>query len=240
MARNDKSAADTLREIPPDDHLLDMDSLRPSDLTHKVQRNLQDYGWHITLNKTLAYLVRWVYFRQVYRIYGIKLDAIKTPKYSDNHDFTFKLLTPQNLDMIVQVENTAEWLRGQVKERIAAGQLCLVALNGEMVAGFNLINLEQASLILVNRKRKLRPGAAWSEHIAVRKEFRRSGLGAQLRYRIFEVLKSRGIRRLYGGTLRSNTASLKLTRSVGFKEICDIHYRKFLTFKIWRFRRVRE
>jgi GNAT superfamily N-acetyltransferase len=240
MARDDKSAADILKEMPEDKHLFYTPSSRPGGMAHKVQRNLEDYGWHITVKKTLAYLVRWVYFRQVYRVYGIKLDTIKEPKYSGNHKFTFKLLTPQNMEMILQVENTAEWLRGEVKERIAAGQLCLVALDGAKVAGFNLINLEQASLILVNRTKKLRAGSAWSEHIAVKKEFRKSGLGAELRYRIFEVLKSRGIRRLYGGTLRSNTASLNLTRSVGFKEICDIHYRKFLSFNIWQFKRVRK
>jgi L-amino acid N-acyltransferase YncA len=240
MARNDKSAADILKVIPEEKPLLDMPSLKPSGLAHKVQRNLEDYGWHITSKKALAYLVRWIYFRQVYRVYGIKLDTIKEPKYSADHKFTFQLLSPQDLDMIAQVENTAEWLRGQVKQKIAAGQLCLVALDGEKVAGFNLINLEQAFLILVNRTKKLRAGSAWSEHIAVKKEFRKSGLGAQLRYRIFDVLRSRGIHWLYGGTLRSNTASLGLTRSVGFKEICDIHYVKFLSFKIWRFKRVRK
>ena len=80
---------------------------------------------------------------------------------------------------------------------------------------FNLINFEQAILILVKLKKELREGSAWSSHIAVKKEFRRTGLGSQVRYRIFEELRRRGIRRLYGGTLRSNTASLKLTRSWG-------------------------
>jgi GNAT superfamily N-acetyltransferase len=240
MARNDKSAVDFLKVAPEEKSHLDMPSLKPSGLAHKVQRNLEDYGWHITIKKALAYLVRWIYFRQVYRVYGIRLDTIKETKYSGDRKFTFHLLTPQNLEMIMQVENTAEWLRGQVKQKLAAGQLCLVALDGEKVAGFNLINLEQAFLILVDRKKKLHPGSAWSEHIAVKKEFRKSGLGAQLRYRIFEVLKSRGIHRLYGGTLRSNTASLGLTRSVGFKEICDIYYVKVLSFKIWRFKRVRK
>lgn len=239
MAKNDKLAGDILKGIPEDKRLLDIASLRPSGLAHKVRRNLEDYGWHVTIKKALAYLVRWIYFQQVYRVYAINLDTIKESKYSGDHKFTFKLLTPQNLDMIAQVENTAEWLRGQVKGKITAGQSCLVALDGEKVAGFNLINFEQAFLILVNRKKKLRPGSAWSEHIAVKKEFRKSGLGALLRYRIFEVLRSRGIHRLYGGTLRSNTASLGLTRSVGFKEICDIHYHKFLSFKIWQFKRVR-
>jgi GNAT superfamily N-acetyltransferase len=240
MARNDKSGPDIIRGIPPHDQLPGTAPLRLSRLSHKVQRNLEDYGWQITIKKTLAYLVRWAYFQQVYRIYRINLDAIQAPDYSGRQEFTFKLLTSQNVDMIAQVENTAEWLRGHVKERIAVGQLCLVALNGEKVAGFNLVNLEQASLILVNRKKKLRPGSAWSEHIVVQKEFRKSGLGVQLRNRIFEALKGRGIRKLYGGTLQSNTASLKLSRSVGFKEICDIHYRKLLTFESWRFKRVRE
>ncbi len=240
MASNEKSESNILKGIPAENRLPGIASPTFAGLPRKVQRNLQDYGWHVTLGKTLAYLVRWVYFQQVYRIYRINLDAIKAHNYSDKQDFTFKLLTPQNLEMIAQVENTSEWLRGQVKERIAAGQLCLVALSGEKVAGFNLVNLEQASLTLVNRKKKLRRGSAWSEHIAVQKEFRRTGLGAQLRYRIFEVLKIRGIRRFYGGTLRSNEVSLRLTRSAGFKEICDIHYRKFFYFESWKFKRVRE
>ena len=240
MATNDKSGSDILKANPADNQALPVPSLGSNGLAHKVQRNLEDYGWRITVGKTLAYLVRWVYFQQVYRIYGIKLDATSVPERSDNFDFTFRLVTPQDLHLIAQVEDTAEWLRGHLTNRVASGQLCLVALDGEKVAGFNLINLEQASLILVNRKNKLRPGWAWSEHIAVQKAFRKSGLGSQLRYRIFEVLKSRGIRRLYGGTLRSNTASLKLSKAVGFKEICDIHYRKFLSFENWQFRRLRE
>jgi len=122
---------------------------------------------------------------------------------------------------------------------IANGQVCLVALDGDEVAGFNLINFDHATLILVNLKKKLRRGNAWSEHIAVKKEFRKVGLGSQLRFRIFQELKRVGIRRLYGGTLRSNTASLALTRSVGFKEIADIHYRKFFSLEKWRYKRVR-
>src|SRR5580704_12625329 len=240
MATNDKAGAGILKEIPADNHIPPARSLAPNDLAHKVRRNLEDYGWRITVGKALAYLVRWIYFQQVYRIYGIKLDITRAPNLSDNLDFTFRLVTPQDLHLIAQVEDTAEWLRGQVKNRVVAGQLCLVALDGEKVAGFNLINLGQASLILVNRKRKLRPGCAWSEHIAVQKAFRKSGLGSQLRYRIFEVLKSQGIRRLYGGTLRSNTISLKLSRAVGFKEICDIHYRKILSIENWQFRRLRK
>jgi len=210
-----------------------------SGLARKVHRNLQDYGWRITIRKTSAYLIRSVYFRQVYRIYRINLEGLKPSVDSDKHHFTFKILTVQNVDMIAQIENIAEWLRGRLIEALTAGQLCLVALDGDEVAGFNLINFEHATLILVNLRKKLRRDFAWSEHIAVKKEFRKTGLGSQLRFRIFQELRRRGIRRLYGGTLRSNIASLSLARSVGFKEIGDIHYRKFFSIEKWRYKRVR-
>jgi RimJ/RimL family protein N-acetyltransferase len=234
-----KLRPDGFHDLPREDFNLGNASSGLSGLAHKVHRNLQDYGWKITIEKTLAYLVRSVYFRQVYRIYRIKLDATKPPKDLHNHSFTFKILTTQNVNMIAQVENIAEWLRGQLTNAIAAGQLCLVALEGDQVAGFNLINFDRATLILVNVKKKLRRGSAWSEHIAVKKEFRKAGLGSELRYRVLQELKWRGIHRLYGGTLRSNTASLALTRSVGFKEIGDIHYHKFLSFEKWWYKRVR-
>jgi GNAT superfamily N-acetyltransferase len=210
-----------------------------SGLAHKVHRNLQDYGWRITLKKTLAYLLRSIYFRQVYRIYRINLEETKPSEGYDQRQFTFMLLAAQDADLIAQIENIAEWLRGRLTEALAARQLCLVALDGEEVAGFNLINFDHATLVLVNLQKKLRTDFAWSEHIAVKKKFRKTGLGSQLRFRIFQELRERGFRRLYGGTLRSNVASLNLARAVGFKEIGDIHYRKILSIEKWRFERVR-
>jgi GNAT superfamily N-acetyltransferase len=208
-------------------------------LARKVHRNLQDYGWVITFTKILTYLVRSIYFRQVYRIYRINLENIEPSADSEKHTFTFKILTPQNVDMIAQIETLAEWLRGCLKETIAAGQLCLVALDGAEVAGFNLINFDKATLVLVNLENGLRAGCAWSEHIAVKRKFRKAGLGSQLRFRIFQELKKRGFRRLYGGTLPSNVASLSLARSVGFQEIADVHYRKLFSLEKWRYKRVR-
>jgi GNAT superfamily N-acetyltransferase len=234
-----KSGLAVITGLPHEDFRLGSASPGLGGLAHKVLRNLQDCGWRVIAQKTLACLVRSVYYRQVYRIYRVNLDPTKPPEYLNHQNFTFKILTPQNVDMIAQVENIAEWLRGQLKDAIAAGQLCLVALDGGEVVGFNLINFNHATLVLVNLKKKLRRDFAWSEHIAVKKEFRRKRLGSQLRIRIFQELRKRGIRRLYGGRLRSNTACLALTGSVGFKEIGDIYYRKFLSFEIWRYQRVR-
>ena len=228
-----------LKGGPTDRYRLGIASPGLGGMAHKVQRNLEDYGWRFTIQKILAYLVRSVYFRQVYRIYRIDLAATKPLEDSGKHNFTFKILTAQDAGLIAQIENNAEWLRRQLQGKISAGQLCLVALDGEQLAGFNLIDFEQANLVLVNLQKKLRRGFAWSEHVAVKKEFRRTGLASQLRYKIFEELKRRGIRRLYGGTLRSNAAALRLTRSVGFKEIGDIYYQKFFSFESWQYKRIR-
>jgi GNAT superfamily N-acetyltransferase len=154
-------------------------------------------------------------------------------------NLTFRILTAEDRDAIAQIEAIAEWLRGRLQGAIAAGQPCLVALDGDRVAGFNLISLDHATIPLVNLTRKLRMDCAWSEHIAVRKEYRRAGVGAQLRFRIFHELERRGVRRLYGGTLVSNAASLSLARSVGFEEIADIHYCKFFSHEKWLYKRVR-
>src|SRR3979409_413887 len=93
-------------------------------LAHKIRRNLDDYGWRITIQKTLAYLVRSVYFRQVYRIYRINLEATKPLEDSGNRNFTFKILTAQEASLIAQVENIAEWLHRQLQGKIADGKFC--------------------------------------------------------------------------------------------------------------------
>jgi GNAT superfamily N-acetyltransferase len=229
----------TLPVTPGEDLSLPSSKTELDGLARKIHRNFQDYGWLITLKKAAAYLLRSIFFYQVYRIYSIRLDRVLPPEDIQSKPFTFNILTPQNTDWIAQIEDMAEWMRGCLAQDIASGQLCLVALDGDRVAGFNLINLKEAKLILVNLKRKLKHGSAWSEHIAVKKEFRKMGLGSQLRYRIFQELKKHGVRRLYGGTLRSNLVSLSLARSVGFKEIGDVHYRKFLSVESWRYKKVR-
>jgi GNAT superfamily N-acetyltransferase len=231
--------SNVLHTLPSEDLSPRSASPELSGLARKIHRNWQDYGWHITAKKTLAYLVRSVYFYQVYRIYRINLGGYNPPTECELPGLTFKILTAQDVDAIAQIEAIAEWLRGRLAGAISVGQPCLVALDGDRVAGFNLISVERATLTLVNLTRRLRKDCAWSEHIAVKKEYRKAGLGAQLRFRIFQELKQRGFRRLYGGTLLSNAASLALARSVGFVEVADVHYRKFLSFEKWRYKRVR-
>lgn len=206
----------------------------------KFQRNLEDYGWPVTLRKGLGFLFKSIYVRQVYRIYRIDLTKPVHSAESGGHGLTFSILGAADDRAIHQIENVHEWLRGGLKESIQFGALCLAAFEGDVVAGFNLIGFGEVFMPLVNKRRTFHQGHAWSEQIAVHKDFRQKGLGALLRYRIFEELGRRGFKRLYGGALTSNIASLKLARKVGFREIVDIHYISVLGHDTWRYKRVKQ
>ena len=118
-----------------------------------------------------------------------------------------------------------------MEEKLEKGGFCLVAMDGERMAGFNLVAFGEVYIPLLKMTKKLREGEAWSEQITVLKSYRRRNLASDIRSQVFNELKRKGFRELYGGTLRSNNASLGLARKVGFKEITDVHYRSILGSK---------
>ncbi|MGZ9148331.1 MAG: N-acetyltransferase family protein [Candidatus Deferrimicrobiaceae bacterium] len=204
----------------------------------KFTRNLRDYGIAITLRKSLGRLFGFLYDSTVYRIYGMDLEKSRVAQRPDGA-FTYRVIASSDTDCILQIEAMEEWLEGSLASKLAKGSLCLVAMDGNVVAGFNLVGFGEVHMPLVNGKRNFRNGSAWSEQITVNNKYRGKGLGSELRYRMFEELKRQGYKKFYGGTRSNNQANLKLTRKVGFKEIADIRYMKLLTMERWRLERVR-
>lgn len=207
-------------------------------LLRKIIRNAEDYGVLIALKKVGAYFLKPIYEKQVYRIYGIDLENF-TPKPFNGNGFAFRLLDKNDSDLIKQIEKMEEWLQSDIVSKLAKQGLCIVALAKNRVVGFNLIAFNNIFIPLLSLKRALKRGEAWSEQITVHKDFRKHGLAAELRYRIFAELKSRGIKKLYGGALTSNLPSLKLAQKVGFEFLMDVHFRKILHFKSWRYEEVK-
>ncbi len=198
----------------------------------KITRNLRDYGLLITFSKASQHLVGFAYKTQTYRIYRINLETHIGKVYSNN-DFMFRLIQPQERDTIKQIEDMEEWLIGRVSNKLQSGSICLIAEQNNQVAGFNLVSFGEVLMPIINTTRKFRPTEAWSEQITVNNAFRGKGLATLLRYRTFDELKKRGIKKLYGGTLPANTANLKLSRKVGFTEIVDIQYTKRFSNQRW-------
>lgn len=216
-------------------------TMSPFIVWRKVRRNLQDHGWRVTIQKSLRYLLKPFYVERIYRIYEIDLRTDPSPARfpSKSLHFEARILSPDDAFPIRQIEKSQEWLENKLTHKIRGGGLCLAAYENDKLAGFNLISFGEVFIPLINRKRTFRKGEAWSEQIVIMKEFRNQGLGSELRYRIFDLLRSRGIRKLYGGTLVGNTASLNLAKRVGFRAIADVRYRKILSRETWESRRVR-
>ncbi|UCF30254.1 MAG: GNAT family N-acetyltransferase [bacterium] len=203
----------------------------------KITRNYRDYGLRLTASKVSRQLVSFAFEDQTYRIYRIRLADHSMENYDDG-GFTFRLVHPDEAPLIRQIEDMEEWLWNRVAEKLRSGSICLIAEEDGTVAGFNLVSFGDVEMPLVMTRRTFRPIEAWSEQITVGKDFRGRGLATLLRYHTFDELKRRGIRRFYGGTLPSNTANLKLSRKVGFREIADIRYVKRLNRRSWTYTRL--
>lgn len=206
----------------------------------KIKRNLSDYGIRVTLVKTFERLFSPIYRSKVYRIYRINLSTAPKVPDSDDHTFTLRLLEVNDRHFIDQIEDYAEFLHGDITKMIQNDGFCYIAILGGQLAGFNLISFGEIFMTLVRVQRIFQPEEAWSEHIAVLPDFRRKGLASLLRYHVFEELRSRQFKRLYGGALVSNSASLKLAQRVGFRSFVDIEYQGILWWDFWQYRRVKD
>ena len=204
----------------------------------KFERNWQDHSLKVAVRKSLAHLCKFAYECTMYRLYKIDLLRSNTETPAGIEGVTFRFLTPADEVGIRQVEENSDWLQGTVQQRLTGGALCVAAFEGEQLAGFNLASFGEVSMPLVHLSRRFRRDEAWSEQISTVKAFRRHGLGSQLRFRMFEELRRRGIRKFYGGALRDNLPSLKLARRVGFREFVEIRYTRLLTRRKWRYVRV--
>jgi len=206
-------------------------------LLRKFLRNYQDYGLQVSLRKSLQYLMKPFYRNITYRIYRVDLTAVPAQKSGDS-TLQFRLITRDDVGLIRQIEAMTEWLEGKVADLIASEGLCLAALDNDTVAGFNLVTFREGCLLLLDYNRKLKSNEAWSQQITVHSAYRRLGLGTELRYRVFEELRKRGFKKMYGGTRIDNKANLGLTRKTGFREIADVNYFRLFQRSKLRFKRV--
>ena len=105
-------------------------------LLRKIQRNIEDYGPSVALKKGFAYSFKPIYENRIFRIYCIDLREYQRSNPTQNN-LNFKLIAPIDKSLIHQIERAEEWLHGEVDPRLAAKRaICLVALDGEKVAGY--------------------------------------------------------------------------------------------------------
>lgn len=208
-------------------------------LIRKFKRNLVDYGFFIAVKKMVLYPFMDIYKEKAYLIY--KKDLVKyEPSNRNNPSFNFKFIEKSNmnknyLDQILEME---EWLIDKADFIFNNGGLCLVALDKDNVAGFNLVSFNEVYMPLIELTRRFRSHQAWSEQITVRKEYRSKGLGSILRYKMFDELKARNYTALYGGTMWDNWSNIELSKKVGFVIFLKIKFKRIFKNKKYFFERI--
>ena len=106
----------------------------------KLKRNLQDHGLKTLLQKSLAFAIKPFYEDRTYRLYMIDFTRSTTPFAEEIEGLNFHFLSSSDDQLIANVESMSEWLHGSLKNPLEHGALCLVAVSGGSLAGFNLIS----------------------------------------------------------------------------------------------------
>jgi len=208
-------------------------------LIKKFKRNLVDYGFFIAVKKMILYPFSNIYKEKVYLIYKKDLRKYESAN-KNNPAFNFKIYTKENLNDNIknQLTEIEEWLADRIDFIFDHSGICLVALDGDKVAGFNLVSADEVFIPLVEMQRKFKSDQAWSEQITVRKEYRSKGLGSILRYKMFDELKARGFKALYGGTMWDNWSNIELSKKVGFVIFLKIKFKRIFKNKKYEFERI--
>ncbi len=204
---------------------------------HKLRRHLRDYGLLHTVAQVARYPLAWLFVTRNYRISRLDLEAYVPPGRSDL-TLQYRFITAEDREIIRQIEAMQEWLEGVVAPKLQAGDLCVVALDGDTVVGLKLVTFGRY-IGIIDWTHAARPDLAWVYFIGVRHDFRGRGVALELRNRMVAELKRRGITRLYSGAMTFNVASLRNQHKAGYREIADVRFRRFLWFGRRRYSRIR-
>ena len=196
----------------------------------RVRRNLRDYGFRQTAGKILGSIIRVIFYTRAYTLYRADLGNLALP-ISMNSRFAFRFLKPDEVHYLAQIQEMEEWLLDGLADILNTGGKCLLALDGERLAGFNLVSFRKIRLPAICFTRRLRPGNAYSEQISIDTAYRGQNLGTSLRVELFRALREQGTRAIYGGSDVKNRANLALCRKVGLRTVADIRHVELLGFK---------
>ena len=195
----------------------------------KVIRNYRDFGWGATTTKIFGQIILPIYCSRRYWLYRADLDQITIPPPRE-HKFDLRCIETPETHAVEQIIEMEEWLDGRLQDLLNSGSKCLLAMDGDTVAGFNLFSYGRIHVPVVHYECPLNQDEAYSEQITVSKAYRGHGLGSILRFQVYRIIKGEGKRFLIGGTDVNNSANLALCRKVGLVPIAELHYRK----RLWK------
>jgi len=121
--------------------------------------------------------------------------------------------------------------------KIAAGN-CAGCGGWEQSLDSIWIDFEQANLVLVNLQKSSGQGFAWSEHVAVKKEFRRTGWRLSFDTEYLKSFKSEA----FAGFMADASFQhgfIKADEICGVKKLAIFIYRKLFSIETGKYKRIR-
>jgi hypothetical protein len=200
----------------------------------KIFRNVKDYGIWTSIKKSTKFLIWPFYHKITYIIYELNLQDIPNKEININ-EYRFKILTVEDNDFINQIENTEEWLKGELKKSLSRNGICIAILRDDKVAGFNWVTLGVGTIPLLKLRIIIKPDESWSEQITIFKDFRKKGLANQLRTEFYHELKKMGIKALYGHRQVWNIASKMSAQKYTYRKLVKADYIKILNIQRFRY-----
>jgi len=196
----------------------------------KFTRNFRDYGFFVCLKKTIFYLAKPAYEKTNAVLFKTDIKNIDGKElYQSKLDY--KWVESKDTYLINQIEGMEEWLTGTLEASLGNKKLCIAAIENEKVKGFCLISLGEIYLPLLYLKVLLKNDQAFSEQLTVHKQYRRKGIGTEIRSMAYMELKKRGMNTIYSSTTIDKIASIKSIEKVGGKRIGQLIYKKIFQSK---------
>ena len=129
--------------------------------------------------------------------------------------------------------STPEMIKNLIKERLVAGDRCMIAEYEGNIIHMNWIGFYDAHLYeSFERKRGLEPGEALSHNTYCAKSYRNNGLMTAVRSEVFNFLANNNYVKLINYIDHDNDASVKVTKRFGGKPIGTIYDLKILGVNI--------
>jgi hypothetical protein len=208
-------------------------------IVKKIKRNLYNFGIWITVKKAFFSLLKQVYRKLTYKIYFIELNNFNRPP-DRNKNFVYKFVDRDDRNIINQIEDMEEWLENRIVEKLDNNCICLAALDNDTVTGFLIANPNALNIPWMKFKKNLRSNECYGEQITINKKYRRMGLAASLRLKVFDEIQKKGITKFYVGIPSWNKIIRKSVNKFGFTYLADLSYLKIIMCGGLRLKRVKK
>lgn len=179
---------------------------------------LRDLGIKHMLRRVMEEaLLRHLFLTRQYILYEKQLTELDSVQLR-NPQLNFSFISADSHKILHQIEELSGLSQEMVSEMLIDGGECLVAMDDDNLAGFNLISYGDIYIHYLERNLMLSESEVWSEQIFVSLPYRETGVATDLRQIMFHHLADKGYTKLIGGYLPYNVSAGMLAKSLGFIE----------------------